>query len=729
MPTLATEGYEMEMVEKDVASMANFSGLIPRRAFLAGAGAMALLAASKASVALADSPSFVHPGLLHTQADFDRMYQKVAAGISPWIDSWNKLIANSYASTSWTPSPKAIIYRNYPGQSDNYISLDQDVAAAYANALRWKIQGDTAAADTAVRIMNAWSATLTQIAITNGHYDGLLVAGIQGYQFANAGEIMRSYSGWAAADFASFQNMMLNVFYPLNQGVTDVSIASSLLVYSNWQLSAMCMVLAVGVLCDSPTIFNQAVTYFKGGLGNGAIAQMTYYIHPGYLGQTQESGRDQGHDTLSISLVSTLCEMAWNQGVDLYGYDNNRVLAGCEYVAKGNLIQSGSTYFSVPFATYKNQSVTDTVFATGGQGNVRPEWALIYNHYVNRRGIAAPYSQMFAQLISPEGGAGNYGTNSGGFDQLGYGTLTCTRDAISAGAVPSGLTAVTIGGAIVLSWWGTAYATSYNIYRSTTSGHSYALIASGITDLLTYTDSSVSSGTYYYVVTAVTSSGETAASNEATGVAGTLIDTYLAFDEGTGTTATDSTGYGHTGTLNGGASWAAGKYGYAVSLNGSSGYVSLPTGVADGIGDFTIAAWVYWNGNQTWARIFDIGSNTNRYMYLTPRSGSNVVRFAMTLTGSYGEQSIVGTAALPSSAWVHVAVTLSGTTGTLYVNGTAVGTNSSMSFSPFRLGSTTQNWLGRSQYSGDAYFNGKIDDFRIYGGALSAAQIAALAAA
>jgi hypothetical protein len=77
---------------------------------------------------------------------------------------------------------------------------------------------------------------------------------------------------------------------------------------------------------------------------------------------------------------------------------------------------------------------------------------------------------------------------------------------------------------------------------------------------------------------------------------------------------------------------------------------------------------------------------------------------------------------------VHVAVTLSGSTGTIYVDGTPVSTNTAMFQAPFRLGSTTQNWLGKSQYSADATFHGLIDDFRIYRGALSAAQIASLMA-
>jgi len=669
---------------------------------------------------------FVHPGLLHTQADFDRMSQKVAANMSPWIDSWNKLIVNNHADKSRTPQAVAVVYRGSDGvHAQNFDLLYNDVHAAYACALRWKVSGDTAYADEAVRLMNAWSSTLTGF---GGAIDAFLASGIQGYQFANAAEIMRSYSGWAAVDFARFQSMMLNVFYPDNHQGLSQSL-TPLTVYSSWQLCCMASILAIGVLCDDRAKFDEAIGYFKTGLGNGGIAQAVYFIHPGYLGQSQESGRDQGHNTLSISLMTNICEMAWNQGVDLYGYDNNRILAGAEYIAKGNLIESGTTYYTVPFATYKNPNTTDTLFSTVGQGNQRPEWALIYNHYVNRKGLAAPYCQKFAALISPEGGNYDYGGGGGSYDQLGYGSLTCTRDPIASGAAPSGLTAIVSGGQVILSWWGSAYATSYQVKRGTTAGGPYTTIAPAVADLLTYTDSGLAAGAYYYVVTATTPSGETVASNEASAFTGTQLHAYLTFDESSGTSATDSSSNAHVGTLVNGAVWVAGKKGNAVSLNGSDGHVSLPAGILVDIADFTIAAWVYWNAATNWARVFDFGANTNRYMMLAARGGSGVMRFAITLNGSDSEQGIDSTAALPTGQWVHVAVTLSGNVGTLYVNGSVAGTNTAMAFAPFRLGGTGQNWIGRSQFSADPYFNGKIDEFRIYRGALSAMQIVALMAA
>jgi hypothetical protein len=112
-------------------------------------------------------------------------------------------------------------------------------------------------------------------------------------------------------------------------------------------------------------------------------------------------------------------------------------------------------------------------------------------------------------------------------------------------------------------------------------------------------------------------------------------------------------------------------------------------------------------------------------MMLTPSSGTSV-RFAITVNGRYGEIVVNGTANLPTGQWVHVAVTLASQTATLYVNGSAVGSNNAAFIPPWQLGGTSQNWIGRSQYAADLYFNGRIDDFRIYRAALSAADVLAI---
>ncbi|WP_228563106.1 alginate lyase family protein [Catenulispora rubra] len=380
---------------------------------------------STAQSSRSDSPTAGgHPGMLHTTADFARMAAKVAAGAQPWRAGWERLVANPHSQSGWRPRPAATVYRG-SGTPENYAALYNDIHAAYQNALRWKVSGDTKHADTARDVLNAWAHTLTRV---DGTADKFLAAGIYGYQFANAAEILRGYAGF---DLAACQHLLQTVFYPLSSSFLARHNGAFITNYwANWDLCSMACVLAVGILNGDHAKVDEAVTYFKSGAGYGSIEHAVQFLHPGGLGQWQESGRDQGHTTLGIGLAGTICEMAWNQGVDLYGYDDSRLLKGCEYVARYNLGQD------VPFTpfTWKfgapgvwSGSKDITAVSPQARGDVRPIWEMVYNHYVARRGLAAPYTAAFAAKVRAEGGGGDYGPNSGGYDQLGFGTLAFSR--------------------------------------------------------------------------------------------------------------------------------------------------------------------------------------------------------------------------------------------------------------------------------------------------------------
>lgn len=201
---------------------------------------------------------------------------------------------------------------------------------------------------------------------------------------------------------------------------------------------------------------------------------------------------------------------------------------------------------------------------------------------------------------------------------------------------------------------------------------------------------------------------------------------HLLFNEPIGaTTAADASGHGWNGTFGNNPKMASGKGGNALSLTGSA-YVSMPSGVVSDLFSFTISAWVNLNSVSNWARLFDFGTSTSNYMFLSPKSSDGTLRFAITTSGLSGEQRINASGALSSGSWTHVAVTMEGETGILYVNGAEVGRNQSMTLKPKNLGTTTQNYIGRSQFS-DPYLDGLVDDFRIYSTALSASEIQALA--
>ncbi|GAA2635150.1 alginate lyase family protein [Streptomyces vastus] len=380
-------------------------------ALAVGASATALTGSAEAAPA-----TFTHPGMLHAYGELNRAKVRVNDGAQPWLSGWQRLTANGHSASTWQPNPQATIIRGGDGQ--NYGILYNDIHAAYQNALRWQVGGTRDNAECAVRILNAWSSTLTTL---TGNADRFLAAGIYGYQFANAAELMRGYSGF---DLERFKRMMLNVFYPLNnQFLNNHNDACITNYWANWDLCNMNSILAIGILCDDGAKYDQAVSYFKNGAGNGSIRNAVPFLHPDNLGQWQESGRDQGHTMMGMGQMGAFCEMAWNQGEDLYGYDSNRFMKAAQYVAKYNLGEN------VPFTTYtwgtgqNCAQQSHTVISSASRGQVRPVWDLIHYHYARRRGLSVPYITRMAESVRPEGGGGDYGSTSGGYDQLGFGTL------------------------------------------------------------------------------------------------------------------------------------------------------------------------------------------------------------------------------------------------------------------------------------------------------------------
>src|SRR4030095_7377189 len=90
-----------------------------------------------------------------------------------------------------------------------------------------------------------------------------------------------------------------------------------------------------------------------------------------------------------------------------------------------------------------------------------------------------------------------------------------------------------------------------------------------------------------------------------------------------------------------------------------------------------------------------------------------------------GEQQLNHNAALPTNTWTHVAVTINANDGNLFVNGALVATNTSMTINPVDVG-TQFNFLGKSQFSADPYFAGRLDDVQFLPYALADAKIAAM---
>ena len=201
-------------------------------------------------------------------------------------------------------------------------------------------------------------------------------------------------------------------------------------------------------------------------------------------------------------------------------------------------------------------------------------------------------------------------------------------------------------------------------------------------------------------------------------------------DAASSTTVADSVGTAN-GTLMGGATLQNGE----VVLNGTDGYVDLPNDLFTNYTNITFEAWVTDNASAAWARIYDFGNSSGgedtsaggtQYMFLSLPSGggNNRLRGAYTITGGGAGEQIAEWGVSPYRPAVgrksHIVWTSDGPTRTarLYVDGVQVGVNTNVTLTPAAMGSTLNDWLGRSQYA-DPYFNGSFDEFRVYDGALT----------
>ncbi|MBD0384059.1 LamG-like jellyroll fold domain-containing protein [Paenibacillus sedimenti] len=176
------------------------------------------------------------------------------------------------------------------------------------------------------------------------------------------------------------------------------------------------------------------------------------------------------------------------------------------------------------------------------------------------------------------------------------------------------------------------------------------------------------------------------------------------------------------GIVEGQAVYAEGKFGKAIQMNGTDNFVTLPASHPLSASDtITVATWVNWKGGNSWQRIFDFGNDTNQYLFLTPRSGGNTLRFAIKNGSS---EQMVETSQLGVNEWVHVAVTLGGGTAKLYVNGELKATKSGFTIKPSDF-KPVNNYIGKSQWP-DPLLNGMLDEFFVYNYVLSDDEIKAV---
>jgi hypothetical protein len=323
---------------------------------------------------------FVHPGVLVNRAQLDEIKRRVAAGKEPQKTAFEALKASKFAALDYTPHPRETVECGPYSNPDIGCKDEQgDSDAAYAQALAWYITGNKAYAQNAVKIMNAWSGTLTG-GHTNANAE--VQASWAGAVWPRAAEIIRySFQDWSSADIARFQNMLTTQYLPsLIHGTCE---------NGNKEATMSEAIVNIGVFNDNREAFDFGIKMWRGRapalvylksdgptpvepVGCGPAIWGNKGFTPELVdGLEQETARDSQHAAMAFAGMVDVAETARQQGIDLYAEQGKRIMAAMEFQAQ--------------FLPPNNAKPPENL-----EFNLHPTWEIAYNHFHNRLGISLP---------------------------------------------------------------------------------------------------------------------------------------------------------------------------------------------------------------------------------------------------------------------------------------------------------------------------------------------------
>jgi hypothetical protein len=505
---------------------------------------------------------------------------------------------------------------------------------------------------------------------------------------------------------------------------------------------------------DSFTPFNQADMYnFDIDFGSGGVVLLPMQSGPDpfeaisgakdgnyYLVNTENLGRYNAVQNSDLQTISVGTAPNGVFSTPAY-FNGNLYLDALNTPVESDPVVNGQV--EAPTAStptpFGFPSATPSISANGNSNGIM--WAILYG--ANTILYAYDASNISDEL---------YGSDQGGArDQLGQGVQfavptvadghvfvgTSTSLAVfgllaNSSSVPptapSNLAATATAPTTVHLTWqqNSTNAASFLIFRSTADGSATQIGAATGTSA-SFDDTTAEVGmTYTYTIEAENAAGTSGSSNSATAstpaVAG-LVG-YWQFDEGTGTSTADASG-GDDGTLAGDVTWTSGRIGpSAVEFQGTAtdaADVDIPDEPQlrfTASDSFTLGVWVQVAAlDGKWTAIVSRSTSaTSGYgLYLDP---ANQWVFASSSTANVIQGPVAQT------GWHYLTLVQNGPARTrqLYVDGALAGTGAAGDAS-----GAGDLWVGGSQSMSGEYFNGAVDDLRVYNIDLTAADIQALA--
>lgn len=175
-----------------------------------------------------------------------------------------------------------------------------------------------------------------------------------------------------------------------------------------------------------------------------------------------------------------------------------------------------------------------------------------------------------------------------------------------------------------------------------------------------------------------------------------------AFDEGAGDVIQDRAPGQHNGRL---------RVGHALELDGLDDYVELPPMDPDYANGFTVEAWVRYRSFQCWSRIIDFGNGAGVDNIFFANWGTTN-KLVFQVHRDEGARDITAAGVLETGTWMHLAATVDRYgNAALYKNGQVLITGS---IAVPRTVRRTRNYIGRSNWAQDGYFDGDMGEVRVW---------------
>jgi hypothetical protein len=332
--------------------------------------------------------SFKHPGTRFNPTHLEFLRGKITAGAQPWKGAYDAALAR-FGSLTYQAKPFAVVECG-PYSNPNLGCSEErnDATAAYTHALAWTVTRNEAHAKKAIEIMGAWARTLKSHANSNAP----LQTAWAGAVWPLAGELLRAYPGWAAADAKAFAGMLRNAYLAsTSQGSSTTN--------GNWELVMIQASLDIAVFLDDRAAFDKALAMARARIpayfylktdgpmpvrpqGNNKDLVALWNGQSTFVdGLAQETCRDFTHTQYGIASALAIAETALQQGVDLYEEQSARLRAAMEFHADYLL--------GTPAPSWLCGGTLDL--------EVRPTWEIGYNHFHDRKGFALPRTQKLIE--------------------------------------------------------------------------------------------------------------------------------------------------------------------------------------------------------------------------------------------------------------------------------------------------------------------------------------------